>query len=381
MIPKSPNCQYFRRQFTRLSLTATAWIAVVLSSLISTVATAQTAVAPPSSPPVLLQMIRDDLVHQDLGLTEPQIESVQKILQSIDPRWFRARNFQPDKLETELVTLTSELRTKLQQTLTPAHMKRLAQLERQALGTRMIIRDDVAQELGLSASDQQRFIDAFVKTDADAAAVQAKVKSGDMEASKAESELGKIQARERKLFADRLSNQQRAKLPALTGKPFNFSLVKRTYPMPPELSEEGVTWIQGGPLKLDDLQGKVVAVHYYAFQCINCQRNLPHYKAWYQDYADQGLVIIGIQTPETSAERSLDRVKAAAAKEGIEYPVMLDAKSENWKQWSNTMWPTVYLIDKKGFLRRWWQGEMNWKGTPGEQQMRQTIETLLEEEG
>jgi peroxiredoxin len=326
-------------------------------------------------------MIRDDLVHEDLGLTDSQIDSVQEILQSIDPRWFRARNFQPAKLEVELVALTSELRTRLQQTLSPTHMKRLAQLERQALGTRMIIRDDVAKELGISETDQQRFIDAFIKTDADAAAVQAKVKSGEMKSNAAESELGKIQARERKLFADRLSSQQRAKLSSLTGNPFNFSLVKRTYPMPPELSEEGVTWIQGGPLKLEDLQGKVVAVHYYAFQCINCQRNLPHYKAWHQDYADQGLVIIGIQTPETSAERSLDRVQAAATKEGIEYPVMLDSKSENWRQWSNTMWPTVYLIDKKGFLRRWWQGEMNWKGTPGEQQMRQTIEMLLEEEG
>ncbi len=151
-------------------------------------------------------------------------------------------------------------------------------------------------------------------------------------------------------------------------------------PLAPELTDKGVTWIQGGPLKLADLQGKVVAVHYYAFQCINCRRNLPHYKAWHDDYADKGLVIIGIQTPETSSERKLDLVAAAAKSEGIEYPIMLDSEGANWDTWSNRMWPSVYLIDKQGYIRRWWTGEMNWEGTPGEQQMRKTIEQLLAEE-
>ena len=63
----------------------------------------------------------------------------------------------------------------------------------------------------------------------------------------------------------------------------------------------------------------------------------------------------------------------------LTYPVLLDGESKNWKAWSNTMWPTVYLVDRKGFLRRWWQGELNWKETPGEQQMRETIEQLLSE--
>jgi hypothetical protein len=64
----------------------------------------------------------------------------------------------------------------------------------------------------------------------------------------------------------------------------------------------------------------------------------------------------------------------------MEYPVLMDAQSSNWKSWSNTMWPTVYLIDKRGFIRRWWQGELNWQGTPGEQQMRDSIERLLSED-
>jgi thiol-disulfide isomerase/thioredoxin len=177
-----------------------------------------------------------------------------------------------------------------------------------------------------------------------------------------------------------LSEEQKSKIGNLTGEPFDFSQVKRVYPLAPEFESSGVTWLQGGPLSLERLRGKVVAVHFYAFQCINCKRNLPHYSAWHDDYADKNLVIIGIQSPETSAEREVDRVAAAAKLEGMEYPIIMDAEMSNWSAWNNTMWPTVYLIDKQGFIRRWWQGEMNWQGTPGEQQMRETIEQLLAEE-
>lgn len=333
----------------------------------------------PAAPPVLLQMIRDDLVHRELGLSDSQIQSVRNVLQSIDPRWFRARNFPTQKRTAEVDSLTKELREKLIPILSSRHLDRLNQLERQALGTRMLLRDDIMRELNIDSQTQQKLVNAFARTDANSATVQAKLKKGDIDRKKAASEQSKLQAVERKLLADQLSEQQRAKLAKLTGTPFNFTGVKRTYPLAPELTNEGATWIQGGPLKLDDLQGKVIAVHYYAFQCINCKRNLPHYNGWHTDYADDGLVVIGIQTPETSAERSLDRVKAAAAKDGIKYPIFLDGQSKNWQAWSNTMWPTVYLIDKKGFLRRWWQGEMNWQGTPGEQQMRTTIEELLGE--
>ena len=177
-----------------------------------------------------------------------------------------------------------------------------------------------------------------------------------------------------------LNSQQKSKIGKLTGEAFDFSQVRRTYPLAPELTGDGVSWIQGGPLKLSQLKGKVVALHFYAFQCINCQRNFPHYQAWHESYADNGLVIIGIQTPETASERELARVAAAAKSDGMEYPVLMDAQSSNWKAWGNTMWPTVYLIDKRGFIRRWWQGELNWQGTPGEQQMRESIERLLAED-
>ena len=120
-------------------------------------------------------------------------------------------------------------------------------------------------------------------------------------------------------------------------------------------------------------------LHFYAFQCINCRRNLPHYNGWYDDFSSDDVVVIGIQTPETPAERDREKVRQALSKEGIEYNVLFDPDSSNWKAWGNTMWPTVYLIDKDGFIRTWWQGELNWEGATGEAQYRQIIRQMVQE--
>ncbi|TWT48097.1 Thiol-disulfide oxidoreductase ResA [Rubripirellula amarantea] len=329
--------------------------------------------------PVLLQMIRDTAIHEELSLSSDQVGTVLGQLPEIDGPWFRARNLQPAEQTRVINELTDALRSRLADTLTPQQSNRLRQLERQALGTRMVLRQDVVDELDISDDQLSRFNEAAAKTETEAAAVQKEVFDGKIDNRAAGKRVEALQKEERTHMVATLNENQRAMLSKLTGKPFDFGKIKRMYPLAPELEDDGVTWIQGGPLTLSELRGKVVAVHFYAFQCINCQRNFPHYKAWHKDYEDDGLVVIGIQTPETPAERRLEKVSAAVKNDGFEFPTMLDAESSNWKAWHNTMWPTVYLIDKEGFLRRWWQGELNWNGTPGEQQMRDTIEILLAE--
>ena len=89
--------------------------------------------------------------------------------------------------------------------------------------------------------------------------------------------------------------------------------------------------------------------------------------------------MIGIQTPETAREREPDAVKAAAAERKLKFPILVDLASENWKAWGNTMWPTVYVVDKNGYLRQWWQGELNWQGATGDQSIEQTVEAALKE--
>lgn len=333
----------------------------------------------PSTPPVLLQMIRDDAVHRELGLDAAQEGKVMEALQKVDAPWFRARNFPLDKQHAENERLTDLLRADLEGFLTPAQMTRLSELECQALGTRMVLRDDVARRLSITAAQRASFVESFVETDKKSFEIQKAMQKGEKSAQEGNRELENLKSGERKTLISKLTTEQKNQLGAITGQTFSFSQIRRTYPLAPELDLTGATWIQGGPVSLDQLKGKVVAVHFYAFQCINCQRNFDHYQGWYKDFADKDLVVIGIQTPETSAERQLDRVSSAVKKDGMTYPVLFDGQSSNWKNWSNTMWPTVYLIDREGFLRRWWQGELNWQGTPGEKQMRETIEQLLAE--
>lgn len=334
----------------------------------------------PETQPVLLKMVRDDAIHRELKLSDDQIQKVFVALQTIDGPWFRVRIRPVEERIATLKKLTDDLTQSLQEFLDADQLARLDQLQNQALGTRMIVRDQTAAGLKLSTAKRAELLQLFRKTDKTVADARAKLNEREIEPAEAARTIKKAQADEKNSFVAAMSNEQKRMLSSLTGPGFDFGSVKRSYPLAPELTKEGGQWLQSSGVELQDLKGKVVALHFYAFQCINCRRNLPHYNGWHTDYADKGLVVIGIQTPETPSERVAERVAAAIKSEQIEYPVLMDAQSANWKQWSNTMWPTVYLIDKKGFLRRWWQGEMNWNGNPGEKDMRKTIEQLLAED-
>ncbi len=333
-----------------------------------------------SMPPVLLQMMRDDAVHEELKLSDSQIGQVETALRQVDGDWFLSRNFPADKQAAKVSELTVVLDQSLRSILDETQLQRRRQLERQALGTRMVLREDVREGLELTEGQISRFRATFAKTRRETAAIQADLKEKKLEPAAAQQKLNSLRQAEQESVVGALTDVQRGRLGSLTGPTFDFSQVRRSLPSAPEFSADGMTWIQGGPVKLDDLRGKVVAVHFYAYQCINCIQNLPHYSAWHDDYESDGLVVIGIQSPETASERNPNRVAAAVKEKQIRYPVALDLDMTNWKAWGTTMWPSVYLVDKKGYVRKWWYGEMNWQGTEGEKQMRQTIEMLLAED-
>ncbi|MEM9825596.1 MAG: redoxin domain-containing protein [Planctomycetota bacterium] len=329
--------------------------------------------------PVMLQMIRDDAIHEELDLQANQREQILKVLETVDPPWWRARNFPAEKQSVAIAELNTELRRRLGGVLQPRQYKRLQELCRQAKGTRMFTDDDVAEKLGISAGTVNELKRVYQTNDERSAKLQKELNEGKRPAKEANEALQQIKQDERRQVLALLDKSQQLRIGELTGKPFNFRVVKRMYPLAPELKFDDASWLQGDPATLRSLRGKVVAVHFYAFQCYNCVNNLPHYNKWHREFADDGLVVIGIQTPELSRERDPKLVLAAAKKQSLEYPILMDANKANWDAWSNTMWPSVYLIDKKGYIRRWWQGEMNWKGNNGEEQMRQTIQMLLDE--
>ena len=148
----------------------------------------------------------------------------------------------------------------------------------------------------------------------------------------------------------------------------------------PELEERPEEeWINSKPLKLSELRGQVVVLHFWTFGCENCQHNYPALKAWQEKYAENGVTIIGVHTPETPREAKIENVRSSARKHGLKYPIVFDKDGRTWKTWDNRWWPSTYLIDKEGFVRYRWDGEFNWKNSKGEAVMRKKIEQLLAE--
>lgn len=138
-------------------------------------------------------------------------------------------------------------------------------------------------------------------------------------------------------------------------------------------------WLQSKPLNLASLRGRVVVVHFWTFGCINCIHNFPSYKAWQEYYAGKAVTIVGIHTPETKGEADVKRVLAKAEVNGLKFPIAVDNDGQNWRNWQNRYWPSVYLLDKKGRVRHRWEGELNFGSTDGERIMRQRIDELLAE--
>jgi len=118
--------------------------------------------------------------------------------------------------------------------------------------------------------------------------------------------------------------------------------------------------------KLSDFVGKkVVLLDFWTYSCINCIRTLPYLTSWYQKYKDQGLVIVGIHTPEFDFEKNIDNVQAAAKQYGITYPIVLDSNYGTWNAYGNLYWPHEYLIDIAGYIVHDHVGEGSYDETEG----------------
>jgi thiol-disulfide isomerase/thioredoxin len=116
-------------------------------------------------------------------------------------------------------------------------------------------------------------------------------------------------------------------------------------------------WINTEPLSAADLHGKVVVYDFWTYSCVNCVRTLPYLEAWYSRYADDGLVIVGVHSPEFQFEKNHDNVRAAVTRLRVNYPVALDDDMDIWNRFSNQYWPAKYITDRKGHLRYFHFGE------------------------
>ena len=115
----------------------------------------------------------------------------------------------------------------------------------------------------------------------------------------------------------------------------------------PEL--QGISnWINSEPFTLASLRGNVVLLQFWTFACSNCQATIPHLVGWYDRYADKGLKIVSVHTPEFPYERELNNIKQAVKKRHIKYPVAVDNGFETWKAYNNEYWPHLFLADRQG---------------------------------
>ena len=139
---------------------------------------------------------------------------------------------------------------------------------------------------------------------------------------------------------------------------------------------DGATgWLNSEPLSPEGLMGKVVLVDFWTYTCINWLRTLGYVRAWAERYADQGLVVVGVHTPEFPFEKDEDNVREAVREMRVEYPVAIDSDYEVWRAFDNNYWPAVYIADAEGRI------QFNHFGEGGYEECEHVIQGLLRDAG
>ena len=138
-----------------------------------------------------------------------------------------------------------------------------------------------------------------------------------------------------------------------------------------------VQWLNSPPLTREALRGKVVLVDFWTYSCINCKNALPHVREWARKYKDDGLVVIGVHSPEFAFEKNIDNVKRALGDLDVVFPVAVDNNFTIWRAFSNQYWPANYFVDAKGRIRFHHFGEGEYEKS--EQVIRQLLDEARKE--
>jgi peroxiredoxin len=136
-----------------------------------------------------------------------------------------------------------------------------------------------------------------------------------------------------------------------------------------------IAWLNSHPLTADELLGKVVLINFCTYTCINWLRQLPYLRAWAETYQDQGLVVIGVHTPEFEFEKNIDNVRRALMDMRIDYAIAVDNDYAVWRAFENHYWPALYFIDRQGRIRHHHFGEGDYERSE------RVIQQLLSEAG
>jgi thiol-disulfide isomerase/thioredoxin len=324
-------------------------------------------------------LVHDQAVLDDLKLTEQQRKDWRNALDPLDLQCFPLRNKSAAEATAGFAKAAAEARRQFAKILRPQQVQRLEQIVVRSLGPTALLRDDIAVKLKLSERQRADIRRAIEDAQEGRAKLQRDLRAAKLETTAADKEWTKLGNAEREAVTSVLTEEQKQLLGTLLARDFDVRKLGRTAFKTPELIGQSTDWLNSPPLSTEQLRGRVVVVHFFAFGCINCVHNYPIYREWQKELAGKDVQLIGIHTPETKAEHNVESLKGNLKKEELHFPVIVDNDKANWNAWGNDMWPSVYVLDKEGYMRAFWAGELKWQGATGDQQMQQTIERLLAE--
>ncbi len=327
-------------------------------------------------PHPMTSLLRSELIQKELELSPAQLENIDKIISQYEQPLWRLRDLPVRQRNEKAAPLILQLREKLSQALSEKQFGRFGQLVLQARGVDAILEPQVMDALNLSPVHTQRIRQILNESRHRLTSLQSQI--GNVSEARRRARLARLRAQASRSVSGYLNDRQQQAFTKLYGSNFNeLSNVPNIACRAPEIEVD--TWLNSQPVKLSELKGKVTVVHFYAFGCGNCIRNLPHYNDWRKTFDKERFQIIGIHRPETQFERDIEKVREKAFEAVMNYPIAVDNDSKVWDSYANSIWPSIYIIDKSGFIRYWWYGELNWQGAKSELYLRNNIRELIEE--
>jgi peroxiredoxin len=305
----------------------------------------------------LWKLLHDEAVLNDLQLTPEQRKAWRVVLDPLDLRLWPLRNQSPPVAQQGLAAILADAQEGTRPILRAAQRERLSGLHFRVLGTRSLLREDLAAALKLT--EKQRGELAVLHA--------AKERSAGLSEEEQKAVVDVLTAGQRVQWNKRLADDFDPK-----------ELGKARYKAPALVGEPG-DWIGGKMPMAAQLKGRVLVIHFFAFGCINCIHNYPSYRKWQSELDAAKVTLIGIHSPETQAEQDVAALQQKLDAESLTFPVLVDNDKKNWNAWGNHWWPAVYIVDREGYLRAHWPGELKWQGADGEARMEQQIAAILNE--
>jgi len=322
-------------------------------------------------------LLHEPAVEQELKLSPAQSQQFRGLLDGLDAKFFPLRNQRHDEGSKQAAAILEQTTKNLETLLTEAQFRRFAEIQVRLQGTGALLQGGLVKQMSYTPKQREQLTRVISETLAATVELEARVGKGEPR-EPLEKQYTELKGEELQAVTAILTPAQRSVWRKALGRDFDMTTLGRPIYRAPELVDSG-KWLNTEPLTLESLAGNVVVVHFYAFGCINCIRNYPTYLQWHEKFQNKKVVLIGIHTPETVAEEDSATVKAKAEGAAFKFPVLIDTDKANWNAWGNSMWPSVYLVDKRGYLRSFWPGELKWDGAAGDVWMGARIEELLAE--